>query len=136
MSMPRRRLREREQSEVNLTPMLDVVFIMLIFFIVTASFVKESGIEVVRPRAETAQRQERANILIAIRDDGEVWIQRRAVDLRAVRANIERLMAENPQGGVIILADENSRNGVLVEVMDQARLAGAQSISIAAEVKE
>jgi biopolymer transport protein ExbD len=112
------------------------VFIMLIFFIVTASFVKESGIEVVRPRAETAQRQERANILIAIRDDGEVWIQRRAVDLRAVRANIERLMAENPQGGVIILADENSRNGVLVEVMDQARLAGAQSISIAAEVKE
>jgi biopolymer transport protein ExbD len=134
--MPRRRLREREQSEVNLTPMLDVVFIMLIFFIVTASFVKESGIEVVRPRAETAQRQERANILIAIRDDGEVWIQRRAVDLRAVRANIERLMAENPQGGVIILADENSRNGVLVEVMDQARLAGAQSISIAAEVKE
>jgi biopolymer transport protein ExbD len=136
MSMARRRLREREQSEVNLTPMLDVVFIMLIFFIVTASFVKESGIEVVRPRAETAQRQERANILIAIRDDGEVWIQRRAVDLRAVRANIERLMAENPQGGVIILADENSRNGVLVEVMDQARLAGAQSISIAAEVKE
>jgi biopolymer transport protein ExbD len=134
--MARRRLREREQSEVNLTPMLDVVFIMLIFFIVTASFVKESGIEVVRPRAETAQRQERANILIAIRDDGEVWIQRRAVDLRAVRANIERLMAENPQGGVIILADENSRNGVLVEVMDQARLAGAQSISIAAEVKE
>lgn len=134
--MARRRLREREQSEVNLTPMLDVVFIMLIFFIVTASFVKESGIEVVRPRAETAQRQERANILIAIRDDGEVWIQRRAIDLRAVRANIERLMAENPQGGVIILADENSRNGVLVEVMDQARLAGAQSISIAAEVKE
>ena len=134
--MARRRLREREQSEVNLTPMLDVVFIMLIFFIVTASFVKESGIEVVRPRAETAQRQERANILIAIRDDGEVWIQRRAVDLRAVRANIERLMAENPQGGVIILADENSRNGVLVEVMDQARLAGAQSISIAAEERE
>jgi biopolymer transport protein ExbD len=134
--MRRRRIREREENEVNLTPMLDVVFIMLIFFIVTASFVKESGIEVVRPKAKTAEVQERANILIAIRDDGQVWIQRRAVDLRAVRANIERLMAENPQGAVIIQADENSRTGVLVEVMDQARLAGAQSISIAAEERE
>ena len=81
-------------SEVNLTPMLDVVFIMLIFFVVTTSFVKESGVEVNRPSANTAQQQESANILIAIRPNGEIWIDGRAVDVRAVRANIERLRAE------------------------------------------
>ena len=121
-----------EESEVNLTPMLDVVFILLIFFIVTASFIKEAGIEVVRPDAVTTERQERANILIAISRANQVWIQRRQVDVRAVRATVERLLAENPQGSVVIQADEGSENGLFVKVMDAAREAGAQSIAIAA----
>jgi biopolymer transport protein ExbD len=134
--MRRRRIRREEESEINVTPMLDVVFIMLIFFIVTSSFVKEAGIDVNRPDAVTAERKERGNILVAISDNDEVWIDRRRVDLRAVRANIERLHAENPQGAVVIQADENSRNGVLVEVMDAARLAGVENVSIAAEKRE
>ncbi len=134
--MRRRRSRRAEQSEVNLTPMLDVVFIMLIFFIVTASFVKEAGIEVTRPPAATAVRQERGNIMVAITANDQIWIDRRPVDPRFVRANIERLHAENPQGSVVIQADKDSKNGLLVQVMDAARLAGIKSVSLAAEVVE
>ena len=132
--MRRGRRREQEESEVNLTPMLDVVFIMLIFFIVTASFVKEAGIDVTRPPAATAERKERGNILIAITENDQIWMDRRQVDPRALRANIERLHAENPQGSVVIQADKNSKNGLLVMVMDAARLAGVKSVALAAEV--
>ncbi len=132
--MRRARRREQEESEVNLTPMLDVVFIMLIFFIVTASFVKEAGIDVSRPPAATAERKERGNILIAITETDQIWMDRRQVDPRALRANIERLHAENPQGSVVIQADKNSKNGLLVMVMDAARLAGVKSVALAAEV--
>ncbi len=132
--MRKRRNRNKAESEVNLTPMLDVVFIMLIFFIVTASFVKEAGIEINRPGASTATRKEKGNILIAITDTNQVWMDRRQVDPRALRANIERMRAENPQGAVIIQADVKSQNGLLVKVMDAAKLAGVESISLAAEV--
>jgi biopolymer transport protein ExbD len=132
--MRKRRMRDVEESEVNLTPMLDVVFIMLIFFIVTASFVKESGIEVNRPDAATAERKERGNILVAISQNNQIWVDKRQVDPRALRANIERLHAENPQGAVVIQADKESKNGLLVQVMDAARLAGVFNVSIAAEV--
>ncbi len=125
---------EEEESEVNLTPMLDVVFIMLIFFIVTASFVKESGIDINRPDAATSERKEKGNILVAISAEGQIWIDRRQVDRRALRANIERLHAENPHGAVIIQADEESKNKLLVQVMDAARLAGVKNVAIAAEV--
>jgi biopolymer transport protein ExbD len=125
-----------EDEEVNLTPMLDVVFIMLIFFIVTASFVKESGLEINRPNAATAVKKERGNILVAISPSGQIWIDKRQVDIRALRANIERLYAENPQGSVVIQADRDSKNGLLVEVMDAAKLAGVENISIAAEIIE
>jgi len=135
--MPKRVvLEEEEESEVNLTPMLDVVFIMLIFFIVTASFVKEAGIEISRPSASTAERKERGNILVAITDTGQIWINRRQVGHRALRANIERMHAENPNGAVVIQADKKSTNDLLVKVMDAARLAGVKSVSIAAEVIE
>jgi biopolymer transport protein ExbD len=134
--MRRRRAREEDESEVNLTPMLDVVFIMLIFFIVTASFVKEAGIDITRPPAATAERKERGNILVAITDNDQIWVDRRQVDPRALRANIERLHAENPQGSVVIQADKDSKNGLLVQVMDAARLAGVSSVSLAAEVVE
>ncbi|MEM7704944.1 MAG: biopolymer transporter ExbD [Pseudomonadota bacterium] len=123
---------QEEESEINLTPMLDVVFIMLIFFIVTATFVKESGIDVNRPDAPTAVVQENANILVAINERNEIWIDRRRVDPRSVRANIERMHAENPQGAVIIQADELSQTKILVGVMDSARQAGVFNVSIAA----
>jgi biopolymer transport protein ExbD len=123
-----------EETEVNVTPMLDVVFIMLIFFIVTASFVKEAGIDVNRPDAATAERKERGNILVAIAENGQIWINKRQVDPRAIRANIERMHAENPQGSVVIQADRNSKSGLIVQVMDAARLAGVYEVSIAAEV--
>jgi biopolymer transport protein ExbD len=135
--MRRGRSKEEDEAEVNLTPMLDVVFIMLIFFIVTASFVKESGIDINRPDAATATVKERGNILVAITDTNQVWIDRRQVDIRSVRANIERLHAENPQGAVVIQADKDSKNGLLVQVMDAARQAGVFNVSIAAnEVSE
>ncbi len=134
MRIRRRRAREEDESEINLTPMLDVVFIMLIFFIVTASFVKESGIDVSRPDASTAERKERGNILIAITATDQIWIDKRQVDVRALRANIERLHAENPQGAVVIQADKLSKNGLLVDVMDAAREAGVFNVSIAADI--
>ena len=131
--MRRKRVRQEEDADIDITPMLDIVFIMLIFFIVTATFVKESGIDVTRPDAETAVKQNRVAILIAIRDNNEIWINRRKVDLASVRANVEKLHAENPQGGAVIQADRQAGTGVLVEIMDQVRLAGVGAISIAAE---
>jgi biopolymer transport protein ExbD len=113
--------------------MLDIVFIMLIFFIVTTTFIKETGVEVNRPNASTAVADEKGNILIAISENNEIWIDKRMIDIRAVRANVERLKAENPEGSVIIQADENSKTGLLVETMDQVRLAGVQNVSIAAD---
>jgi biopolymer transport protein ExbD len=124
---------KESDSEINLTPMLDVVFIMLIFFIVTASFVKETGIDVNKPDARTPDVQEDGNILIAITENNGIWIDRRLIDPRAVRANVERLAAENPNGAVVILADKHSYNDTLVQVMDAARQAGVYKISIAAE---
>jgi biopolymer transport protein ExbD len=122
-----------EEAEIDLTPMLDVTFIMLIFFIVTASFVKESGMDVNRPDAATAVVKPMGNILVAITPSGQIWIDKRQVDVRALRANLERLHAENPQGQVVIQADEDSKNGLLVAVMDAAKLAGIENVSIAAE---
>jgi biopolymer transport protein ExbD len=132
--MRRRRPHRPDEAEIDLTPMLDVTFILLIFFIVTASFMKEAGLEVHRQYAASAESQDTGNVFIAISPQGDVWIDKRQVDVRAVRANIERLHAENPQGGVVIQADRDSKNGVLVQVLDAARLAGVEDVSIAAEV--
>lgn len=123
---------EGEESTVDMTPMLDIVFIMLIFFIVTTSFVKESGVQVNRPTADSAQQDKKGNIMVAIKPNGEVWIDKRAVDIRSVRANIEKLKAESPESGVVIQADTDARTGMLVDVMDQIRLAGIMNISLAA----
>ena len=132
--VPWRRSRDADDdSSIDITPMLDVVFIMLIFFIVTATFVKESGIDVNRPDAATAVRQEKGNILIAIDAGNRIWIDRREVDIRSVRPNIERLHAENPQGSVIIQADRESKTETLIRVMDASRAAGVYNIAIAAE---
>ena len=122
-----------EESSVDITPMLDVVFIMLIFFIVTATFIKEAGIDVDKPEAATAVVQEKASILIAIDADDNVWINRRQVDVRSVRSIIERLHAENPKGTAVIPADRDSRNNTLVQVMDASRRAGVYDIALAAQ---
>lgn len=121
-----------QASEVNLTPMLDVVFILLIFFIVTASFIRETGIDVNKPEANTVPDPDTPAILVAITENNEIWIDRRLVDPRAVRDNIQRLRAEFPKGMVVIQADERSHNKVLVQVMDAARQAGVYNLSIAA----
>ncbi len=130
--MRRRYTEQEEEATIDLTPLMDIVFIMLIFFIVTTSFIKEAGVDINRPSANTAERKERGNILVAITANDEIWIDKRRVDIRAVRANIERLKAENPEGSVVIQADKESKNGLLVQVMDQARMAGVSNISIAA----
>lgn len=134
----RRRLHRsngEQESEINLTPMLDIVFIMLIFFIVTTSFIKESGIDVNRPTAQTAERKEHGNIIISITANGEIWIDKRAVDIRAVRANVARLHSENPLGSVIIAADRETKTYDLVQVMDQLRMAGIPHAAIATETE-
>ena len=128
----RHSLKTRVGGLTDMTPMIDMVFILVIFLLVNTSFVKETGINVTRPSAQTAVRQEHGNILIGIRDNGEIWMENRPVDVRAVRAHVERLHAENPDGAVVIVADQGAKTGVLVRVMDQARLAGVPNVSIAA----
>ena len=125
-------MQDEEENEINLTPMLDVVFIMLIFFIVTASFIKEAGIDVDRPYAPTADSQDDAAILIAISANDEIWIDRRETAPNAVRGMIERLHSENPKGSIVIQADEESTNAMLVVVMEAAKQAGVTNVAIAA----
>ena len=122
-----------EESQVDLTPMLDVVFIMLIFFIVTSTFVKESGVDVTRPNAETAVPTDASSIQIGITSNNQIYFDKRLVDKRAVRANIEKGLAESPGAAVIIVADALSNTETLIEVMDQSRLAGAENISVATD---
>jgi len=132
----RRRHFHEDEAEINITPMLDVVFIMLIFFIVTTSFVKETGVSVNRPSAKTAKKVSKGNILIAIKDTGKIWINKREVDIRAVRSVVEKMHAENPEGAAVIIADRGSRTGDLVVVMDQIKSAKVEKISIAATKAE
>ena len=132
--MRKKRLaQEEEENEINLTPMLDVVFIMLIFFIVTATFIKEAGIEVERPNTTTADSQDDAAILIAISANDEIWIDREERDPRIVRSIIERLHAENPKGSIVIQADEGSTHETLVIVMEAAKSAGVTNVAIASD---
>ncbi len=119
-----------------MTPMLDVVFIMLIFFIVTASFVNESGIEIKRPIARSAMPQEQANLFVSIDHEGEVWVDKRNVDVRSLRAIVERLHSENPDGAVLIQSDAAARTDLLVRVMDQIRLAGVEQVAISAVTEQ
>ena len=124
-----------EEDELNLTPMLDVVFILLIFFIVTANFIKEPGLEVNRPDAETSTIQENAAILIAIGNNDDIWIDGRRIDVRQVKDNVTKLLAENPQWSVVIQADEQASADAIIKVMDQSRDAGVYAISLASEPK-
>ncbi|MDG1021165.1 MAG: biopolymer transporter ExbD [Emcibacteraceae bacterium] len=126
--------KNKDDAAIDMTPMLDIVFIMLIFFIVTASFLKEAGIEVDRPEGRSGQPQEKANIMIAITSDDEVWMEKRRVDVRAVRANVERLKAENPEGTIVIQADEESSTGIVAEIMDSLNQAGFTDHVLATDI--
>ncbi len=122
-----------EEAEINITPMLDIVFIMLIFFIVTTSFVKEVGLDVNRP-SNAPRKDQKISEVVAIRIDenGTISVQNREVDIRAVRANIESELATKPEASVVVISDRNADAGILVKVIDQARVAGAEKVSLAA----
>lgn len=120
-----------EEIHLDLAPMLDMMMILLIFFITSTSFIKESGVEVSRPVAQSTESKPAAYILIAITAENDVWMQQKKIDIRTVRANVERLKSENPEGGLVIQADKGSDTDTLIKVMDQAKLAGVDDISIA-----
>lgn len=130
--MRRRRLGadEGDATEINLTPMLDVVFIMLIFFIVTTSFIKESGVEVERPESNAATPQAEAQVMVAITAEGAVWVDGSAVDLHRVGSEVAELVSND--GAVVIQADRDSTTGLLIEVMDRIREAGVEHVAVAA----
>lgn len=124
----------KRSIELNMAPLIDMVFILLIFFLVTTSFVKETGVDINRPTAATAVSKKKANILIGITKDDRIFMERREIDIRAVRANVERALAENPEGAVIVVADRESRTGIAVNVMDECKLAGAKNVALGAGV--
>ena len=125
--------RTDDESDINLTPMLDVVFIMLIFFIVTATFIKQAGIDVLRPEADTALQKPTVSVLVAISASGEIWIDKRQVKAAAVRAHIERLHAENPKGGLVIQADREAKYEHLKAVLSAAKDAGMAEVAVSTE---
>jgi len=132
--MARRHAVTQEETEINITPMLDIVFIMLIFFIVTTSFIKETGIDPDRPEAMTAIKQERGNILIGISVVGDIWMNKRKIEMAQVRQLVEQAKAESPEASVVIVTDKKAATGVLIDLMDQIRLGGVQNVSVAAEL--
>src|SRR5688572_6965803 len=129
----RRHAPETEETGIDLAPMLDFTTNLLIFFIITTSFIKEAGITVFKPEAMTAVNRDSGNLLIAIRDNGDIWMDRRRIELRDVRPQMERLHIERPDDTVVIIADRGSDAGQVAKVMDEVRLAGITTISIAAD---
>jgi biopolymer transport protein ExbD len=127
-----RHQRREEEFRIDLAPMLDFVLNLLIFFIITTSFVKEAGIAVDRPEAMTAEHRESGNILIAIRANGEIWMDRRQVDLREVRPIVERMHVERPDDTVVVIGDRVAPAGILAQVMDQVKLGGIQEVTVGA----
>ena len=121
-----------EEHGIDLAPMLDFVLNLLIFFIITTSFVREPGIFVNAAEAETALGDQHANILIAVRANGEIWMDRRQVDLREVRPLVERLHVERPDDTVIVIADKAAKTGLLAQVMDEVKLGGIDEVAIGA----
>ena len=132
--MRRKFKKNREESEINITPMLDIVFIMLIFFIVTTSFVKEISIDVNRPTRSPIKEQKKSEVIsVRISAEGQIFVQDRLITLDAVRANIESNLALKPQATVVVVSDREADAGFLVKVIDQSRLAGARNVSLAAQ---
>ncbi len=133
--MARRNKHKPSEAEIDMTPMLDVVFIMLIFFIVTTSFVKEAGVQVKSPIARTAETKKNASLFIAVTKQGEVWIAKKKYKPEQVRAQVEKLRHDNPDGQVVIQADVEAKAGIVLKVLDQIKAAGVADASIAAKVE-
>ncbi len=131
--MARKRFHEDDEAEVDMTPMLDIVFIMLIFFIVTTSFVKEAGFDINKPQAAQATKKPSANIFIAVDKSGRIHMEKRVVDIKRVRANVERMLAESPEAAVMIMGDIDAKHGVIIKVMDQVKAAGIDKLMVNAE---
>jgi biopolymer transport protein ExbD len=119
-----------------MAPLIDLIFLLLIFFMVTTSFVKEAGIDVQRPAAVTAEIKEKGTIFIAVNAEGHIYMDKQRIDIRMVRVHVENALAEHPQGAAVIVADRHSDTGLVIEVMDQCRLAGVNNVSIAAKRPE
>ncbi|MBM4385929.1 MAG: biopolymer transporter ExbD [Deltaproteobacteria bacterium] len=128
----RRHAPESEDHGIDLAPMLDFMVNLLIFFIITTSFVKEAGITVTKPDALTAENRQNGNIMIAIRENGDIWMDRQQVDFRRMRAIIERLSVERPDDSVVIVADKDSKAGIVARVMDEVKIGGIREIYLAA----
>lgn len=124
-----------EAEEINMTPMLDIVFIMLIFFIVTAVFVKEAGVTITKPDAASAELKPQTAVIIGITNADQVWVNRKRVEIKALRTVLERLLAENPRGEVVIQADQEAKSGLTMQVMEAARQAGAPNVALSANVR-
>ena len=122
-----------EEHGIDLAPMLDFCINLLIFFIITTSFIKEAGIPVIRPGAVTAEYRQSGNLQVAINANGDIWVDRQKIDLRDVRSRMERFHIERPEDSVVIIADKASKAGVVAQVMDQVRLAGIKDYAIAAD---
>ena len=122
-----------DDEDVNVTPLLDIVFIMLIFFIVTSTFVKEPGVDVTRPEAVKATERRLASIIVAISADDEIWINNERVELNEVRAAVEQLRRENPKGTAVVQADSKSKSRMLVEVVTQIRATGISDVAVSTE---
>ena len=132
--MARNRIREEEDAAIDMTPMLDIVFIMLIFFIVVASFIKEAGVEVNRPDDNQPDNpEESTSILVEVASDNQIWMENRRVDIRAVRANIQRLLAEDPEAPVTIKVEKGAEAGIVVDVADAARESGVAAVNWASD---
>ncbi|MCY4041269.1 MAG: biopolymer transporter ExbD [Gammaproteobacteria bacterium] len=131
--MARQRFNRDEESDINLAPMLDVVFIMLIFFIVTATFIKQAGIDVLRPAADSAEEKPTVSVLVAVSETGDIWIDNKRVDPAAVRANIERIHAENPKGGLVVQADRGAQMKQVMAVLAAARAANITQVALSTE---
>ena len=128
-----RRHAHTDDAEINITPMLDIVFIMLIFFIVTTSFTKETGANIIKPEAKQAIALRNGTILIGIKSNDDIWMNKRLIELREVRSLVEQAKSENPKGSVVIVADKDSRIGTVTLVMDQVKMAGVLGIAISAD---
>jgi biopolymer transport protein ExbD len=129
----RRHSPESEDHGIDLAPMLDFCVNLLIFFIITTSFIKEAGVEVFKPTASTAEHEDSGNLLIAIRENGDIWMDRQRIELRDVRTRMERLHIERPDDTVVIIADKASKAGIVAQVMDEVKLSGIKIVSIAAD---
>ncbi|GAB6887563.1 biopolymer transporter ExbD [Desulfothermus okinawensis JCM 13304] len=127
---------QKKSLDIDMAPLIDMIFILLIFFLVTTSFQKETGVEINRPVAASATLKKKASILIGVTKDGRIFMDKREMDPRSIEANVERALAENPDSSIIIVADEKSETGLVIKVMDACKLAGAKNIALAAQIPQ